>query len=72
MREEFLKKLGKNIAAIRKKKGFSQDDLYLEAEISRRTIYLIETGQTNPSIVVLLKISEALDVHVSDLLKFKK
>lgn len=61
----FLSKLGQNIANERIKRGISQDKLYLEAEIGRRTINRIETGAQNPTALLLLKIAEALNVEVS-------
>ena len=68
----FLKKLGKHIAGIRKSRGFSQDKLYIEAELARRTIDRLETGQVDPRATTLLKISETLKVPLADLVNFDK
>lgn len=65
----FLKKLGTNIALIRKKKGFSQDKLYLEADLSRRTINRIELGEVDPRAGTLNKIAKTLGVDISELFK---
>ena len=67
----FLKKLGKNIAIIRKQKGFSQDKLYLEAGLSRYTIYAIESGKSDPKATTLLKISKTLKIPLSELMDIK-
>ena len=66
-KETFLKKLGKNVASIRKAKGFSQDRLYIESGLARRTIDRLETGDVNPIAMTLLRISETLEVPLSDL-----
>lgn len=63
----FLKKLGKHIAKIRKEKGFSQDRLYIESELARRTIDRLETGQVDPRATTLKKISKTLKVPLSEL-----
>lgn len=66
-----LKKLGKNIAEIRKRKGFSQDRLYIESELARRTIDRLETGQVDPRFTTLLKISKTLKVPLTELVDIK-
>ena len=71
-KDVFLKKLGKHIAKIRKNRGFSQDRLYIEAELARRTIDRLETGQVDPRITTLFKISVTLQVPFPDLFKFNK
>ena len=66
-----LKKLGKNIATIRKKNGFSQDRLYHEAGLSRLTLYFIESGKSDPKFTTIFKISKALKVSPSELIDIK-
>lgn len=68
MRDDvFLKKLGKHIAKIRKEKGFSQDRLYIESELARRTIDRLETGQVDPRATTLRKIAKTLKISLSEL-----
>ncbi|HMQ11006.1 MAG TPA: helix-turn-helix transcriptional regulator [Oligoflexia bacterium] len=69
---EFLKKLGKHIAKIRKSKGYSQDRLYLEAGFSRGTVSKIENGLVNPQIFTLYKIAKTINVSVSTLISFSE
>ncbi len=69
-KETELQKLGKNIAKYRHKKGISQDQLALEAEVGRRTIHRIEVGGTDPQFSTLLKIATTLGVTVSKLLDY--
>ena len=59
----FLKKLGRNIAKAREAKGYSQDDVAAEGEISRSTMDRIERGITDPRAGTLLKIADVLGVQ---------
>lgn len=66
----YLKKLGQRIKAIRKEKGMTQVALAYACEIEKQNMYRIESGNTNPSIILLKSISEALEIKVSELLDF--
>jgi len=48
-------------------KSLTQEELAGLVGVSRQTIWQIETGQTEPSIRLALRIAEALDVSVHDL-----
>jgi putative transcriptional regulator len=63
----YLKKLGKNIAAIRKKKNLTQYKLAQEILTDQSNLARIEEGKVNPTVKTLLKISIALDCKVKDL-----
>jgi len=63
-----LKIIGKNIAAIRKKEGITQEDLAGLAEVDRSYLSEIENGHKNMSVMSLLKIASALKVNPSILL----
>jgi DNA-binding XRE family transcriptional regulator len=65
-----LKKLGANIAKLRKNSGISQDDLALEAEIGRRTVERLEVGETDVRFTTLVKIAKVLNVDVKVLVDF--
>lgn len=59
-----------NIKRIRKEKGFSQDRLSKEADVTYHTIAKLESGDNeNPTIQTLQKIATSLSVNVDDLLK---
>ena len=62
-------KLGRRVAKIRMEKGFSQDNLALEADVSRRTVFRIEGGEINPRILTLKKIAKALKIDIGVLVK---
>ncbi len=72
MNTKILKKLGKNIKNIRKTKGFTQE--YLAEKISVHPAYIgkIEGGKSNPSTLLLFKLSRALDVKIPILFEFDK
>lgn len=67
----FLKKLGANLAKVRKQKGYSQDRLYLEGGFSRGTISKIENGLTSPEVFTMVRIAEVLGVPVKKLVEFE-
>lgn len=65
----YYEKLGETIIKIRKKKGFSQDELALLSDVDRSYLAEVEEGKANPSIKFLYKIARALKVRISELLK---
>ncbi len=68
-KSELLKSVGKRIQEIRNNKGLTQDELVgkIDGEIDTTNISRIEAGRTNPTIFTLYRISEALEVKLSDL-----
>lgn len=54
--------LGANIRRARKARGWTQKELAERVESDASYIYRIETGKANPSIAVLARIAEALEV----------
>lgn len=57
------------IKTLRKQKNMSQQTLAHVASITQAYLSLLETGKkTNPSLDILLRIAEALEVSVTDLL----
>lgn len=71
---ELFKKVGKNIQEIRVRKGMSQVDLVgkIEEKIDTTNISRIESGRTNPTLYSLYRISQALDVPLSEIVKIEK
>lgn len=69
-KELFLKRLGKNVARLRKSKGYSQDRLYLEAGFSRATMSRIENGLVDPQAFTLQRVAETIGVPMSKLFEF--
>ena len=61
--------LGKRIAYLRKKKKMSQLDLALISDINKNYISDLERGRRNPSLMILSRISNALNIDMSTLLQ---
>ena len=60
--------MAKRMRKVRKDKGFTQESLARKANVSRSVIARYETGRTEMSIDSLVKIANALDVKVDDLI----
>ncbi len=70
-KSEILKIIGQNIKKIRTEKGLTQVDLVgkIEAQIDTTNISRIEKGRTNATVYTLFRISQALEVPLSDICK---
>ncbi|MGC6437356.1 MAG: helix-turn-helix transcriptional regulator [Flavobacteriaceae bacterium] len=62
-------KLLNNLEEYRKSSGFTQQELSVAVEVSRKSINAIENGIYVPSTVLALKIASTLDCRVEDLFK---
>ncbi|MEB3075503.1 helix-turn-helix transcriptional regulator [Capnocytophaga gingivalis] len=71
---EIFKQVGRNIQKIRLDKGLSQVDLVgrIEGNIDTTNISRIEQGRTNPTLLTLYRIAQALEVSLLDLLAIDK
>ncbi len=63
-----LLKLGEAIRAMRKAAGFSQEALADAAKIDRAHMGLIERGQSNVTMLILLQIADAIGCPASEIL----
>jgi transcriptional regulator with XRE-family HTH domain len=63
-----LKKIGQNIARIRKERGLTQEDLCGMAEIDRSYLSEIENGKMNVTIKSLVAIAKSLKCDLSDII----
>ena len=61
------KQLGMRIRYLRIAKKLSQEQLSFEAEINKNYLSDLERGTRNPTIEVLTKIANALEVSLSEL-----
>ena len=61
--------LGKRITYLRTKKGWSQLDLSLEANINKNYLSDLEHGRRNPSLVILTRLARVFNMDLSELLK---
>jgi len=62
------KEIGYRIAGLRKRKGYSQDDLAILLGIARPSISHIESGKRNLSALELKRITDILSVNIDKLL----
>ena len=66
--EQLKADLALNLKKTRLAKGYAQERLALDAGVDRTVVSKIERGVTNPSLEILLRLANLLDVKVSDLL----
>ena len=72
--DRFAREIGTNIQRYRAARGFSQDRVAYEANLSRYTYQKLEKGESrpgtpaNPRLMTLLAISQVLAVRLEDLL----
>lgn len=67
-----LAALGDAIRLVRKKQGISQERLALLAEIDRSYVGRVERGDNNVAVLTLLKVANALDTTIAQLMKQAK
>ncbi len=63
-----LKNISKNIKSYRKAKGLSQEKLAEKCDLHRTYIGAVERAEKNITIKSLVKIANALDINIADLL----
>ncbi|MBQ8825219.1 MAG: helix-turn-helix transcriptional regulator [Ruminococcus sp.] len=61
--------VGQAIAEFRKRKGLSQEVVSGLADIGRTHLSAIERGERKPTLETLYRISNALNVNMSDIVK---
>jgi transcriptional regulator with XRE-family HTH domain len=66
--EIYLKRIGENIIRLRKEKKLTSKELGYMCDIDKSALIHIEKGRINVTIKTLVKISDALDVSVIDLI----
>jgi len=66
--KKLAKRIGSNIAIKRSKIGLTQEKLAYEYDISKGYLSDIESGKKLPSLKMLAKIADALEVDLKELL----
>ena len=66
--EKLRADLASNLKAVRKANGLAQERLALDAGVDRTVVSKIERGVTNPSLEILLRLANHLNVEVGQLL----
>jgi transcriptional regulator with XRE-family HTH domain len=64
-----LDTLGQKLKKIRTQKKLTLDQLSAMASVSKAMLSQIEQGNVNPTVAVILKISQALNTQISELLE---
>ncbi|WP_283637081.1 helix-turn-helix domain-containing protein [Aquaticitalea lipolytica] len=70
--KEIIKQIGDNIRQLRLERHLSQFQLQVDANVAKNQIGRIERGERIPNVITLLKVAEALDVSISDIVDLKK
>ena len=60
------------IVEIRKRKGFTQEELSDLSRINLRTLQRIEKGETEPSSNTIKNLCQTLEINLEDILEFGK
>ena len=68
-RAEVAKQIGRNCAEARKRAGLSQHQFSMRMCIHPHEISRLECGRNCPGLTTLLRISRALEVPLTDLLR---
>ena len=63
-----MRDIGKNIKALRKKKGMTQEALAEALFVTRQTVSNYETGRSRPDLDMLVKIADTLGADVTQML----
>jgi transcriptional regulator with XRE-family HTH domain len=59
--------VARNIRRLRVSRGISQEHLAVDADIDRTYVSRLERGLENPTVAVLQRIADALDVRIVEL-----
>ena len=71
-KNEILKIFGKNLRAERNRAGYSQDEPAEKMGIyAGKHIGTIERGETNPSLITIIAVMQALDISFDKLFEIK-
>jgi transcriptional regulator with XRE-family HTH domain len=65
---KLIREIGKRIRRLREDKGWSQEQLAIEADVDNSHLSKLERGEGNPTVKLVYRIAAALDVEVSDVL----
>jgi transcriptional regulator with XRE-family HTH domain len=68
--EKILKRFGKHLEKIRISKSLSLRRLADNADVDFSQIHRIEKGKTNPSLTMLIALSEGLGITLQELIDF--
>ena len=58
--------IARNLRKLRVRRGLSQENLAVDAEIDRTYVSRLERGLENPTVAVLERLADALDARIAD------
>lgn len=61
--------MGKRIEYLRKQKKFTQEELAFRSNINKNYLCDIEKGRRNPTLIILKKIANGLEITLEELFK---
>jgi transcriptional regulator with XRE-family HTH domain len=67
--QEVHKKLGKRIADLRKKRGFTQEAFSHECGFNRSYMGAVERGEKNITLAMVNKVAKALKISLAELFR---
>jgi transcriptional regulator with XRE-family HTH domain len=67
--DEFIQAIGRRVREARARRGMTRKTLALNADVSERYLAQVESGETNPSILVLRHVVHALGISLIELLE---
>ena len=65
---DIREQVGQKVRALREQKGWSQEELAFETGLHRTYISGIERGVRNPTVLILERLAQTLDVQPAELL----
>ncbi len=65
-----IKAFGAHLRHLREERGMSQQELADYADVAKMTVHRIETAQFSATLDVLLSLTKALQLPLSELVKF--
>ncbi len=71
MNTKILERLGNSLRRYRKDKGYTQEKLAEKVGVHPTYIGKLESGKNNPSVILMYKVSKALNIKLKDLFDFE-
>ena len=70
-KDEYLVQFGKYLRTLRKERVLTQLDLAVKGGFDRNYIGMLERGERNPSLLNLIRLADALEISIYELMKFE-
>lgn len=67
--QDWREVVGRNVRRLRENRGMTQEQLAFEARIDLTYVGGIERGRRNPSLMVMVRLADALEAELKELLK---